>query len=141
MVTASDRSVLIRLASGLTKGSAERKAVLNGLAKVAAVDPAIMVLVDKFMNTVQETMSDHFAAHNYGTPPVLGKDVGQRYIRIYKENPGVKGRSAFAFVDTQTGDLLKPAGWKAPAKGARGNLYDEAGWKNSHGPWGMNYLR
>ena len=39
-LTASDRSVLIKLATELPKGSAERKAVLTGLAKQAALgDP------------------------------------------------------------------------------------------------------
>ena len=43
-------------------------------------------------------------------------EVGQKFIRIV--NP-VHGRSVHAFVDIATGDLLKAAGWKAPAKGAR----------------------
>jgi hypothetical protein len=32
------------------------------------------------------------------------------------------GRSVHSFVDLSTGDLLKAAGWAAPAKGARYNL-------------------
>ena len=30
-----------------------------------------------------------------------------------------------AFIDRQTGDIYKPAGWNKPAKGARYNLLDE----------------
>ena len=44
---------------------------------------------------------------------------GRRYIRI-----SYRG-SAFCFVDMTNGDVLKCAGWKAPAKGARGNIFDE----------------
>lgn len=34
-------------------------------------------------------------------------------------------RSVHAFVDKLTGDLYKAAGWKAPAKGARYNLFTD----------------
>lgn len=34
-------------------------------------------------------------------------------------------RSVHSFVDLSTGDLLKAAGWNAPAKGARYNLLRE----------------
>ncbi len=52
-------------------------------------------------------------------------EVGKRFIRL------VQGRAAghasvHAFIDIATGDLLKAAGWKAPAKGARGNVLDDA---------------
>lgn len=32
------------------------------------------------------------------------------------------GRSVHAFVDRETGDLYKSAGWTGPAKGVRGNV-------------------
>ena len=38
----------------------------------------------------------------------------------------LRDRSAFAFVDKKTGDVLKPASWSAPAKHARGNIFDES---------------
>lgn len=46
---------------------------------------------------------------------------GRKYIRIVMVVPG-GGRSVHAFVDKTNGDLLMPAGWKGPAKGARGNI-------------------
>ena len=42
--------------------------------------------------------------------------VGKKYIRI------VRGDSVHCFVNKETGDVLKAAGWKAPAKGSRGNF-------------------
>jgi hypothetical protein len=56
-----------------------------------------------------------------GTP--LEAEVGKRYIRLVIDWGGQ--RSVHAFVDIITGDLLKAAGWKAPAKGARGNVLDD----------------
>lgn len=49
---------------------------------------------------------------------------GAKFVRIVMDsNPGGQyGRSVHAFVDLATGDLYKAAGWKAPAKGVRGNI-------------------
>lgn len=49
---------------------------------------------------------------------------GAKFVRIVMDsNPGQRyGRSVHAFVDLATGDLYKPAGWKAPAKHVRGNI-------------------
>jgi hypothetical protein len=57
---------------------------------------------------------------SWGT--TLVAERGRRYIRIVAE--GNAQRSAWAFVDTTNGDVLKADGWKAPAKGSRGNIYD-----------------
>lgn len=62
----------------------------------------------------------HFAKSGWGT--TLVAERGKRFIRIVAEGNGQ--RSAWAFVDTTNGDVLKAAGWKAPAKGARGNIFD-----------------
>jgi hypothetical protein len=63
-------------------------------------------------------------------------EVGKRFIRLVTgdvSNVPLKGggfalvnRHVHAFVEIETGDLLKAAGWKAPAKGARGNILDDA---------------
>jgi hypothetical protein len=78
---------------------------------------------------------------------------GQNYIRVVMEN-GPGHRSSWAFVATKDGktaamgqfkkgDIFKSGGWSAPAKHARGNIFDL-----SNGPtcnvkaWtGPEYLR
>jgi hypothetical protein len=82
-----------------------------------------------------EYMDKHF--------PTLGKATfeameGGRYIRIVKRE--VSSRSAHLFIDKTNGDILKAAGWNAPAKHARGNIFDRASWKTV-GPYGAAYLR
>lgn len=55
-------------------------------------------------------------------------EVGPKFIRIVQHYG--TSRSVHAFVDRSNGDLIKAAGWKAPAKGkngwaVRGNLVDD----------------
>ena len=50
-------------------------------------------------------------------------DKKTKYYGIWNMEFG-KQSSIHAFVDIVTGDLLKAAGWKKPAKGARGNVAD-----------------
>lgn len=62
-------------------------------------------------------------------------DWGKVRVRVVQQN------SAHSFVDMATGDVLKCAGWKSPAKHARGNIYDEKNGLGSMEPYGPAYLR
>lgn len=68
-------------------------------------------------------LSAAFAAyweHNgftHAPVPVPTFTIGNRYIRIASD------RSVHSFIDRTNGDVLKPAGFRAPAKHARGNLF------------------
>lgn len=73
---------------------------------------------------------------------------GKRYIRIvaesgmehvsYKNGEVTTQRSAWGFIDTTNGDILKAASWKTPAKHARGNIFNE---KYHLTPYGPPYLK
>jgi hypothetical protein len=83
-----------------------------------------------FMTAAQAAVNEDYKRGGFAGPrdenraPVLTADRGARYIRIVS-NSGSQ-RSAFGFVDKITGDVLKSAGWKGPAKNfARGNIRDE----------------
>lgn len=48
---------------------------------------------------------------------------GQRYFRIVQVYAGhSSGRSVHAFVEIETGKVIKSAGWKTPAKRVNGEL-------------------
>jgi hypothetical protein len=65
---------------------------------------------------------------------------GKRFVRIVMVPRGVSGTSVHAFVDIANGDLLKAASWKAPAKGARGNLLDGMDDVKARWNWAGGYL-
>jgi hypothetical protein len=67
--------------------------------------------------------------------PKLETQAGKKYIRV------VRDHSAHAFIEIATGDVLKPDGWKRPAKHARGNIFDESNGLQWMGPYGPAYLR
>lgn len=48
---------------------------------------------------------------------------GKKYIKISRTQ-GKNSLSVHAFVDID-GNIYKPASWKAPAKGIRGNIFDD----------------
>ncbi len=136
----------LRLASTLPDESPVRAGLIKILAdETSPVDepgPSPLDLksrIEKFQGLVQETVTEYCVKQfpNVAVPTIT-LEWGPRYVRIVK-NDSAHSRSAFGFVDLTNGDLLKADGWKKPAKGARGSIYDVSTWKNSHSPMGMNY--
>ena len=65
---------------------------------------------------------------------------GKKYARLAATRDGDdRPSSAHAFVNLETGDILKCAGWNAPAKGVRGNLHNEDGGASAFYPAGHPY--
>lgn len=71
---------------------------------------------------------------------------GKKNVRLVTKSADARcnDASAYCFVEIATGNILKPAGWNAPAKGVRGNI--TAGdasnwWNNALGRYGAAYLR
>ena len=101
------------------------------------------VALATFVEGCQKINDAHFAA-NYESlrPDAITFTRGKRYIKVIMTNDAGDGqRSVHCFVDTTNGDVLKAAGWSAPAKHARGNLFDEHNGLGRMGPYGPAYLR
>lgn len=66
-------------------------------------------------------------------------EPGSKFIRVVQTAGG--SRSVACFVEKSTGNILKAAGWKAPAKGARANIFNPDSFAkcDSYGSW--LYLR
>lgn len=74
--------------------------------------------------------------------PKLSIMRGKKYIRVVS---GIEGQrntgSAWAFIEIETGNVLRPDGWKRPAKHARGNIYDGDNGLKTVTAYGPAYLR
>jgi hypothetical protein len=85
-----------------------------------------------FMMGLQNLYNEYYAA-NYAvlTPPRIEAMVGKKYIRVVVQDMNADGttakygRSVYCFVDKNTGDIYKSAGWAAPAKHVRGSIWNE----------------
>ena len=91
---------------------------------------------------VAENISQAYTRANFPTLPlpVLTIEVGKRYARIVRSE-GTSSRSVHCFVDLESGDILKAASWKVPAKHVRANLNDADVGASGVGPHGAMYLR
>jgi hypothetical protein len=89
-----------------------------------------------FESSLQSFYAGCQAIHqkDYPRPVEWRLDRLQKRVRLVREG------SAHCFVEIATGDVLKAAGWKAPAKHARGNIYDESNGLKWMGPFGPAYL-
>lgn len=75
----------------------------------------MLALVDDFVSRLNEKHSEY----NFS------KEVLRKYIRIVAASPANgSNRHVYMFFDFD-GNILKAAGWKSPAKGARGVLTEE----------------
>lgn len=102
--------------------------------KVAGFDAAF----DDFLKHASMVLTDYMTKQ-FPTlmMPMLRAQEGGRYMKIIKED---SQKSVWAFVDKTNGDVLKPAGWNAPAKNARANVFDKGSWRNI-GAYGPAYMR
>ncbi len=101
------------------------------------MERAFEAAFQSYFSGCQRITASHYAAQKYqnSTPETWRFDRLQKRIRV------VQGSGAHSFVDLETGDVLKAASWKTPAKHARGNIFDEANGLGAMGPYGPAYLR
>src|SRR4051812_40180083 len=98
--------------------------------------------LDEFLARCQAVLDAYMAQHFPTlTRELLSYTAGPRYARIVKHTSGQHNGSAWAFIDLGTGDVLKCDGYKRPAKGVRGNLFDDQKGMGRIGPNGPGYNR
>jgi hypothetical protein len=66
--------------------------------------------------------------------------AGRRYVKLIKSD-GFVSTGVYCFVDRTNGNILKAASWKAPAKHARGNIFNNDNGLGAMSPYGAAYLR
>ena len=111
--------------------------------------------ISKWMESIEVAIHAH-TKHNFnniyeGVDHVyLRRDGGRKFLRITKTAHGSTSVYGFiALVDGHSkalgmykaGDVMMPAGYKAPAKHARGNVFNDDGGTGCVGPYGVEYRR
>lgn len=92
-----------------------------------------------FVNATQAKIDAYFKANLTNLQaPQLTVEPGSKNVRIVSS--GLANRSVHCFVRIEDGAILKAAGWKAPAKHARGSIFVNQG-QDAVGVYGANYLR
>lgn len=106
--------------------------------------PAIL---ETFRSSVEKMMNDNLAKMYGSRQPseeyVVTLEEGKKFVRVVravKHGHQITGRSVYCFVQIDNGDILKAASWKAPAKTARGSVFN-ANMLEGCGPYGVAYLR
>ena len=112
----------------------------------------IQLNIRKYTLMLCDALEDNFKSRNKGK--VGGYDApvykfviesGRKYHKIVMEVPNHNrppSRSVHAFVDRTTGDVYKPASFKAPAKHVRFNLciMSDREWLLENADWAGGYL-
>ena len=107
------------------------------------VEKSAVTLEDGIKTLIESAITDYKKRYGDGLDTSVGKKMvddfingfvvksGQKYVKIMSGNGGTIGGSCCGFIvkeDTKKfkkGDILKPAGWSAPAtNSARGNVLD-----------------
>lgn len=66
---------------------------------------------------------------------------GTKFTRIVEKMPQHEGGAVYCFIENATGNILKSAGWNAPAKTARGNINTPTFGVEFVNEYGAQYLR
>ena len=81
--------------------------------------------IEEYVAEIQAAKEAEYKRLGYTmSPPVYSFITGKRFHKVIQTETFGSGKSVHCFVDVETGDIYKPAGWNAPAKGVRGNLRD-----------------
>jgi len=102
----------------------------------------IQLNIVKYCLTLCDVLqADYQSEYNHGSNYTFALDSsGRRYHKVFMYRDGQRD-SIHAFIDKKTGDVFKPASFKAPAKGARYNvlniqsreeMFERADWAGSY---------
>ena len=96
-----------------------------------------------YLDGVLDIVKKDAAQYTYHTAPhTIRFSYGPRYTRVYITEYVERPRERiYSFLDMTNGDILKPATYKAPAKHARGNIFDADYGLSRTTPYGPEYLR
>ncbi len=89
-----------------------------------------------FVEGTQKLVDHEYRGCSY--KPVITLEAGKKFIRVVKAD-GVQ-KSAYCFIEMDTGHILKADSWKRPAKGIRGSIFKDDFGLNSMTAYGTYYM-
>jgi len=101
----------------------------------------INILVEKLNNKLVDYYKTHFKILE---PKKILREDGKKYSKLIERSEagaGTYSHSVYGFIDLNTGDILKAASWKAPAKGKRASINDDDYGMMACGPYGIHYIK
>ena len=107
---------------------------------------SIQLKVREYSLMLCDALEDNFKIqHPKSDPYTFTIESGRKYHKIIMEVPNNNrpaSRSVHAFVDKKTGEVYKPASFKAPAKHVRFNLLliKDREWLLENADWAGSYL-
>ena len=105
------------------------------------IDANLQAALDLFLAKVNEGFQAQNAKMpnlpNYYEAPTV--EEGSKFLRIVRKSHG--STSVYCFVNKLNGDILKAAGYKAPAKGARGSVFKPETYAHADPYGSFLYLR
>ena len=103
----------------------------------------IQLNVRKYALMLCDALIENFKSRNNGKDSgyKFYIESGRKYHKLIMETGG-GSRSVHAFIDQKTGDVYKPASFKAPAKHVRFNLciMSDREWLLENADWAGGYL-
>lgn len=106
------------------KKSGKEKEMTRSVSEPKNIEKAVKIYVKGVQQIIDDIYKKQYS--NLKSPEITFKKGG-RYIKIIKTERSGSGTSVHSFIDAKEGpefgNIYKPASWKAPAKGARGNVF------------------
>jgi len=135
-----EEAEIINFADYKNKKSSSKGSISRDVNEPKDMDKAVKV----FVSGLDKRMKEYYKKSNYNQKFEHGMNKGGRYIKIWRKSGSSK--SVVAFIDNKEGPtygaIYKPASWKAPAKGVRGNVFSAQNGMEAIGPQGtVLYLR
>lgn len=88
---------------------------------------SIETRISDFCDRLGTMYAAHYVERSYVMqPPTFYAEYGRKNVRIVERDGETgKPRCVYCFIDRENGDILKASGWKAPAKGKRGSIWND----------------
>lgn len=99
-------------------------------------DTALEAFKDGIQKLEDKYIADNGYKHLHGTK--VSSEDALKYTKVFINEPG-GNRRIYCFIDRSNGNILMPATFSTPAKGARGNIFDADHGMKRMGPHGPAY--